>query len=57
MTVVVTFLGVLEMIKAGILRVSQEETDGDIMMTLVRGTDLSLLGEDIYEEESEGNGA
>ena len=57
MTVVVTFLGVLEMIKAGILRVSQEETDGDIMMTLVRGTDLSLLGEDIYEEESEGTGA
>jgi len=43
MTVIVTFLGVLEMIKGGVLTVSQEEIDGDIMIESVPGTDLSMI--------------
>ena len=54
MTVIVTFLGVLEMIKGGVLTVSQEEIDGDIIIERVPGADLSLieLDEGSYEGET-----
>ena len=55
MTVIVTFLGVLEMIKGGVLTVSQEETDGDILIESVPGATLSQihLDEEWSEEEAE----
>ena len=52
MTVIVTFLGVLEMIKGGVLTVSQNETDGEIYMERVPGTDLSMISLD--DEWDEG---
>lgn len=43
MAMIVTFLGVLQMIRDGVLTVAQEETDGDILLEQVEGADLSRV--------------
>ena len=40
---IVTFLGVLQMIRDGVLTVAQEEVDGDIFLEKVEGADLSRI--------------
>lgn len=43
MGMIVTFLGVLQMIRDGVLTVNQDETDGDIWLEQIEGADLSRV--------------
>ena len=52
--VIVTFLAMLELMKYGIVEVTQEETAGDITIEYVPGADLSAVNLENDFGEAEG---
>ncbi|MDO4478366.1 MAG: segregation/condensation protein A [Lachnospiraceae bacterium] len=55
MSVIVTFLCILQMIRDGVLNVSQEEVDGDILLTRTPDADLSRVTFEDIDEPSDAS--